>query len=186
MEGKRPPKKKKKARQRWNRKKKKLSQKQNRIGVTVISCFLISLACGAGSTYGLYYQSTHLKEKDSEAVIQGYVLLSELSKEVAKVPETEKPEKVQTVIYDLAARLASYGARRADGRLGSEEQQLLNRLYSNMKELGLNIGAQSIDHLKDPEIYEDYQKDIQKTKTNQKKVLDHFRVSQKDLEKLVK
>ncbi len=73
--------------------------------------------------------------------------------------------------------------RTADGRLSAEGQKDLNRLYANMKELGLNLGSQTIETLSDQTTLEAYQADLEKTKTNQKKVFEHFRINEDSLKK---
>ncbi|MEI5994481.1 hypothetical protein [Candidatus Enterococcus mansonii] len=171
----------KRKRKKLIRKRKKLeAQKKKQIKLGVI--FLLSgVLFISGAFYSRYYQATNLGKKDSDAIVQGYYLIHTIEQQLGKVDDEENAVRTQKNLYDLSARLSSYGARSADGRLSQQGQMLLNRLYSAMKELGLNLSNQSVDTLRRQEIMESYKKDIQKTKTNQKKVFDYFDVDEKAL-----
>lgn len=156
--------------------KKRRGQLRNAILLLLFTGIFVSSAF-----YSRYYQSTHLGERDSEAIVQGYYLLTMLDEQMSQINESDNPEKLRKNIYDLSARLASYGARTADPRLTEEGESKINRLYSNMKELGLNLTNQSLEQLQQAEILEGYLADVEKTKQNQKLVFDYFKVNESAL-----
>lgn len=174
--------KKKEKRKKWARHCRMLAKKAKKELKKALILLSIGLLALAGAFYSQYYQATNLGKKDSAALVQGYYLVTEISEQVQKAPTTDNPQKVQATLRNLSARLASYGARSADRRLSEEGQAMLNRLYKNMKELGLNMNNQSIDSLKNPDTYASYLTDIEKTEANQKKVFQHFHIDEKSLQ----
>ena len=161
------------------RKKLENQQKKERTR-TIIFLLMGVLAIGA-AFYSRYYQSMNLSEKDSTAVVQGYLLNTEIERQLASLDKEENVEKSKKNIQELSARLASYGARRADGRLSKDGQLMLNQLYKNMKELGLNLSNQSLDSLKESETLASYQEDIKKIQVNQKNVFTYFHIDESAL-----
>ncbi|WP_087639329.1 MULTISPECIES: hypothetical protein [unclassified Enterococcus] len=125
-----------------------------------------------------YHQATNLGDRDSDGIVEGYYLLNETSQQLEAIEQTENIEKTRKNIRELAAKLSSFGVRYADPRLSVEGQQLLNRYYSQMKELGLNLNNQSIESLKGKETYDIYMSDIKKGQMMQKKVFDYFKVNE--------
>ncbi|MGC6769304.1 hypothetical protein ACYSNR_15805 [Enterococcus sp. LJL128] len=175
--------KKKKKRKRWRRACRMLEKKKSASIRSFVLFFVLASLGGGTAFYARYYQATNLGKEDSEALIQGYYLIANIEEQLNQIPGTDNPKKIQGNIYDLSARLANYGVRTADGRLSAEGQKDLNRLYANMKELGLNLGSQTIETLSDQTTLEAYQADLEKTKTNQKKVFEHFRINEDSLKK---
>ena len=165
----------------WKRACRILMKKRNRQLRKLIFFLLIGTLGAGGAFYSRYYQATNLGEKDSDALIQGYFLISGIEEQLSQVQGANNPKKIQGTLYDLSARLASYGAHSANGRLSEEGQKQLNRLYSNMKELGVNLGSQTVESLNDPDTLESYRSDLKKTKGNQKKVFTYFRINEASL-----
>lgn len=142
----------------------------------------LGLLCLGGSVYSRYYQSTSLSERDSEAIVEGYYLLQQTENQMLSINETDNVEKTRSNLRELSARMASFGTRQADGRINLEGQKLLNRYYSLMKELGLNLNNQSIESLQNLEIYDEYMMDIEKTKEAQGNVIEKFKVNEQALQ----
>lgn len=165
----------------WKRACRALMKKRKQQIRWVITFLLIGIIGLSGAFYSRYYQATNLGKKDSDALVQGYFLISGIEEQLNQVQGTDNPKKVQGTLYDLSARLASYGAHSANGRLSEEGQKQLNRLYSNMKELGVNMGSQTVESLSDQETLDGYKADLKKTQDNQKKVLKYFRINEASL-----
>lgn len=147
-----------------------------KMGLLFFTCFLVVIG---GALYSRYYQSTNLGQEDANAIAQGYQLTKEIEKQLTEInAEGANVEKIHKNIYELSSQLSSYGVRKANGRLSEEGQLLLNRLYTNMKELGLNLSNQSADELTDSQAMEGYLVDIERIKQNQKQVFTYFRVNQ--------
>ena len=156
----------------------RLKKKERKRSIVFI---IIGMIAAGGAFYSWYYQSMNLGEQDSTAVVQGYLLNTQLEAQLTAIDKGKNVEKTKKNILDLSARLANYGARRADGRLSKEGQLMLNQLYKNMKELGLNLSNQSIHSLQEGETLAGYQEDIKKIKTNQKQVFDYFHIDESSL-----
>lgn len=162
-------------------KRKKLEGKRKKERIRAMLLFLMGLLAMGGAFYSRYYQSMNLNERDSAAVVQGYVLNTEIERQLASIEKEGNTEKLKKNVQELSARLASYGARIPDGRLSKKGQLMLKQLYKNMKELGLNLSNQSVDSLKEKETLAGYQDDVKKIQENQKKVFDYFHVDESAL-----
>ncbi|OJG97649.1 hypothetical protein RV18_GL000717 [Enterococcus termitis] len=149
--------------------------------VRFLACMMFIALLGGGAFYSQYYQSTHLNQDDSTALLQGYVLVKELEVQFDKIPETDNSEKVGATIDDLSGRLASYGVRIASSRLGEEAQSSLNRLYQKMKEFGVNTTGQPFDSLKNAENYDSYKSDLNAMKNIQKKIFKQFNIQESSI-----
>lgn len=177
---KRRPKNKKK-RKKWARQIKRMEkQRSTRLKLAVLFLFL-GIGCGGGGFYARYFQMTNLDTKDSEALVQGYFLVNELEEQLDSLSETDNVKKVQANVYTLSARLASYGASLPDGRLSQDGVLLLKKLYKSMKELGLNLSSITESSIQDQGIVESYYQDIEKIRTMQDQVFDHFRINKSSL-----
>ncbi|MEI5993838.1 hypothetical protein [Candidatus Enterococcus mansonii] len=167
----------------WKKACRRLIKKRNQQIRYVIFFLLIGIVGVSGAFYSRYYQATNLGKRDSDALIQGYFLIDGIEEQLNQVQEADNPKKIQGTLYDLSARLASYGAHSANGRLSEEGQKKLNRLYSNMKELGVNLGSQTLESLSNPETLKSYKSDVKTAQGNQKKVLKYFRINEASLKR---
>lgn len=173
--------KKKKNRRKWASQIKKIeAQKKGYIKLSILFLFLGGI-CGGAGYYTKYYQMTNLAEKDKEALVQGYFLMTKIEEQLDEAAITDSPKRVQGTVYDLSARLASYGASTPDGRLSKDGYLLLNRLYQSMKELGLVLTSVTEESIQNPESIEEYRGDIEKTKAHQKNAFEHFRIDESSL-----
>lgn len=175
---KRRPKSKKK-RRKWARQVKKVQKQRNGRFKLAILFLLLGISCGGGSYYTNYYQMTNLGDKDSEALVQGYFLIDKIEETFAETEDS--PVKQRDTLYDLSARLASYGANSPDNRLSKEGTLLMKRLYTSMKELGLNLSSITEDTIRNEEVVAEYLEDIGKVKENQQKVFKYFRINESSL-----
>ncbi|WP_086350730.1 hypothetical protein [Candidatus Enterococcus clewellii] len=173
--------KKKKNRRKWAGQIRKIEQKKKTYIKLILLFLFLSGLCGGGGYYTKYYQMTNLAEKDKEALVQGYFLMTTIEEQLNEATETDSPKRVQGTVYDLSARLASYGATTPDGRLSKDGYLLLKRLYQSMKELGLILTSVTEETIQKPEAIEEYMGDIQKVKAHQKKVFEHFRINESSL-----
>ena len=153
----------------------KKGKKQIQLGLMFL---LLGTVLAGGAAFSRYHQATNLGNRDSDGIVEGYYLLNKTSEQLASVQETPNVEKARKNLRELAAKLSGFGVRYADPRLTVEGQQLLNRYYSQMKELGLNLNNQSVESLQEKTTYENYLADIKKVQTIQKKVFTYFNVNE--------
>ncbi|MHC5216529.1 hypothetical protein ACYSNR_07665 [Enterococcus sp. LJL128] len=157
----------------------KKKKKQLRNGILLL---LTAGVLAGGAFYAQYYQATNLSDYDSENVVQAYYLMSETEGAVTQVKDGENQVKAEKTLRELAARLASYGGIRSSTRITTEGQLLLNRYYTSVKELGLNLNSQTKDTLQHQETYDGFLKDITKITEQQKKVIDYFGINESALQ----
>ncbi|MHC5247185.1 hypothetical protein [Enterococcus sp. LJL90] len=166
---------------RWRRACREIEKKKKRFR----TLFLIFLILGAiltpVSLYIRYYQATTLSTDNSDALVQGYMLTQEIENNIGEATTTDNPEELQATIYDVAARLASYGTETPDSRLSQEGKLLLTDLFQRMKRLGINLSGISIQQLQVPEQNKSYLSDIERLKNSQEKVFEYFRIDQASL-----
>ncbi|ALS36028.1 hypothetical protein ABID30_000705 [Enterococcus rotai] len=153
----------------------KKGKKQIQLGLTFL---LLGIALAGGAAFSRYHQATNLGDRDSDGIVEGYYLLNKTFEQLESIEGTQNVEKTRKNMRELAAKLSGFGIRYADPRLTVEGQQLLNRYYSQMKELGLNLNNQSVESLQEKTTYENYLADIKKVQTIQKKVFTYFNVNE--------
>ncbi|WP_254907627.1 hypothetical protein [Candidatus Enterococcus lemimoniae] len=153
----------------------KKGKKQIQLGLMFL---LLGTVLAGGAAFSRYHQATNLGDRDSDGIVEGYYLLNKTSEQLASVQETPNVEKARKNLRELAAKLSGFGVRYADPRLTVEGQQLLNRYYSQMKEIGLNLNNQSVESLQEKTTYKNYLADIKKVQTIQKKVFTYFNVNE--------
>lgn len=175
-----PPKLKKKKRL-WMRKIKLLMITRKKQQKTALFLFLLGLLLVAGGFGGRYYQSTALSKEDTASIVTGYYLTTEIEKQLALVEED--PSRARTNITELSGRMASFGVKRADGRINVEGQRLLNRYYKQMKEFGLNVTGQMEPLMTDEEVRASYETDLKTILETQKKVTKYFNLKEDALSK---
>jgi len=167
------------------RKNKKIKRERYRLKVKkkkqiryAISLVVLAVLLAGGAWYTQFYQKTNLAEEDAANIVQGYYLLSEVEKQIESVKDTANVEKTSSNLRELSAKIASFGIKSANGRLTIEGQQILNRYYIQMKELGLNLNNQSVETLRSEEVYTEYVENLSKVKKIQKKVITYFKVNE--------
>ncbi|WP_265459929.1 hypothetical protein [Enterococcus sp. HY326] len=133
------------------------------------------------SFYVRYYQATTLSSGNSDALVQGYALTQEIERDLKDVSTTDNPEQLQATIYDVAARLASYGTETPDPRLSQEGKLLMKDLFERMKRLGINLSGISIEQMQDPDQNGSYLSDVERLKSSQQKVFEYFRIDESTL-----
>ncbi|MEI5995351.1 hypothetical protein [Candidatus Enterococcus mansonii] len=162
-------------------KKKRILQKKVNRGIWGCSFGVIMIILGgASSMYAIYYQSTNLGEEDKKAIVSGYYNIRDIEDQLT-LAESGKGETVEQNLANLSLRLAGSALNKADYRINEDGQLRINRYYSSMKELGLNLSSQGNGFYKDPLLLEEFRADIEKVKKNEKAVFDQFKINEKSL-----
>lgn len=179
---KRPPKNKKKRRQFLRLRKQLEKKRKKQLFRSVLLLLIAGLSLGTG-LYSRYYQQNHLPSEDSEALVQSYYLLDEAQLQINNIAAGENPQKSIKNLQEITSRLASYGARRASLSLAEDGQNLLNRHFTLLRELGVNLNGQTVDSLANQTTAESYLKDIEKVQESQSSVFKRFSVNEQALKK---
>lgn len=158
---------------------KKKSKQQLKLGIVLLVCALL---LGGSASFARYYQATNLGDRDSTAIVEGYYLLEKTSQQLGEVPTVSNIEKARNNLRELAAKLSGFGIRYADPKLTADGQRVLNRYYTQVKELGLNLNNQSIENLQEKSINDQYLADIEKVQKKQKEVFSYFKVNESALQ----
>lgn len=179
---KRPPKNKKKRRQ-FMILRKQLDKKRKSRRLWSILFLLFAVLSIGGGFYSRYYQQNNLGGDDSEALVQSYYLLEEAALQISNVQAGENPQKSIKNLQEVTSRLASYGARKAAMSLSPEGQTLLNRHFTMLRELGVNLHGQTVESLQNQQVSETYLEDIDKVRASQSNVFKRFKVNEGALKK---
>ncbi|OEG21287.1 hypothetical protein BCR24_07405 [Enterococcus ureilyticus] len=182
MKMKRPPKNKKKRRV-FLRQRKQLAKKQKNQRTWSVILFLLAGVSLGGGFYSRNYQQNHLQGEDSEALVQSYYLLEDAKIQISNIQAGENPQKSIKNIQEITSRLASYGARKSSPNLKEDGQTLLNRHYTLLREVGVNLNSQTVESLQKEETAASYLKDLEKAHDSQNKVFKRFGVNEGALKK---
>ncbi|MCA5013659.1 MULTISPECIES: hypothetical protein [unclassified Enterococcus] len=179
---KRPPKNKKK-RKRFMAAKRRLESKLKKQFIWSIILLLFAGGSSFGAMYSRYYQQHRLNGKESEAIVQGYYLIDELSLQLENIKKNENPQKAIKNISNLSSKMVSFGFTKASMALKEDKQVLLNRYFNTMKQLGTNLHEQSLETLQNEEALAGYVNDINKLEMSQKEVFKQFKINEAALKK---
>lgn len=142
-----------------------------------------AILVGSLSGYTTYYQATNLSEADMSHISDGFYYLRDLEEELKQIQEdTTDEEQNQQTINFVVTSLAGYSVIKANTLNTIEGQRILNRYYSAMAELGINISRNSLLLSTDEKIMKESLEDIAKVQSYQKKALDFFKVDKSALE----
>lgn len=157
-------------------------QVKKQLIASIIFVLLAGLSFGS-SYYASYYQKHTLNNRDSDAIVQGYYFISQIDIQLKEAKNSDNQEKLANNIKELSSRLASYGNQKAYHRLTLEGQQILNKQYDYMKQLGVNLAAQAPSFLGNQEKLLEFTQDLDKAKEQQKKVFKYFHINESALSK---
>lgn len=171
----------KKKRKKLIHQRRKLESKRRKYLVSALGLFILS-GIGAGiSVYTVYYQSTNLDQQDQELIVKGYHYLGDIEEQLALAEKGEGGGELGNDLTTLASRLGTFAVARADYRLGGEYQQVLNRYYSSLKDLGINLASRNLTFYTNSEELADFQEDVAKVRKNQKEVFEVFTINEDSL-----
>lgn len=146
-----------------------------------ISLCVLFVLFGSTAGYSLYYQTMHLSQKDSKAVVQGYFLMDNLENEMKTASTTENDVKSGKNIKLLAGQFSSYGIYKATIRNSGIGQKKLNKYYKSMKELGINLSSQPDDFFKNELLLNEFEMDLAAVKRNHEEIIRYFNVNKNAL-----
>ncbi|MBP1046183.1 hypothetical protein I6N96_07795 [Enterococcus sp. BWM-S5] len=171
----------KKKRKRLIRQRRIVEKKRRKYLISALMLFILGGVGAGASAYTIYYQSTNLNQKDQELIVKGYYYLGDIEDQLALAESGAGGEELGTDLATLASRIGTFAVVRADYRLGSDYQQLLNRYYSSLKDLGINLASRSSNFYTNSEELVDFQEDLAKVRNNQKEVFETFSVNEASL-----
>lgn len=171
----------KKKRKRLIRQRRMLEKKRRKYLISAILLLVLGSAGLGISAYTIYYQSTNLNQKDQEMIVKGYYYLGDIEEQLSLAESGAGSDSLGNDLTTLASRLGTFAVVRADYRLGSDYQQLLNRYYSSLKDLGINLASRTSGFYANPEELSDFQEDLAKVRENQKEVFKAFTVNEASL-----
>ncbi len=170
-----------KKRRRWNKELKRLEiSKKRNVKWLIISLF-ISLVAGGGTGYTKYYQATNLTDEDTDNIVYGYYLLTQMEEQI-KTLDKQSGKKKQNNIHELSLQMASFSAKKASDKGKKDAQVLLNRYYARTGQTGINLSAQNFDELKgSQEKKDEFLTDIKNVEVVQKEVLAYYKINESSL-----
>lgn len=162
------------------RKRRQLQKKKKKSLIAGFLCLIIMLIGIATSMYTVYYQSTNLGEEDKKAIVSGYYNLRDIEDQL-QLAESGEGERAEQNLKNLSLRLAAFALNRADYRINGDGQMRINRYYSSMKELGINLSSQGKGFYNDSSLLESFKEDIERVKKNEQAVIKQFKINEKSL-----
>lgn len=175
--------KKRRSQRRWGRQLKSATvayKKNQRQLWLAIGLLLLSASIGG---YSKHYQITNMTVADTENIVSGYYLVSQMEEQLNLVGKEElAAEQSSSNIHTLAIRMASFSAKKGNDRAAEAGQLLLNRYYARVGQFGVNLSSQPYEELvKQPIIIEDYKADIANIKKAQKNLLEFYKINESSL-----
>jgi hypothetical protein len=93
--------------------------------------------------------------------------------------DEQEKEKLEYNLRYLSTGMASYGLKKASIINSAEGQLLLNRYYTAMKQLGVNVSTQ-IKHVHDnTALIDEFLADVQKIRQYEQDVFNYYKVNSK-------
>lgn len=169
----------KKKNKRIARQRRELKEKKKKKLIWVVLLMTLTLAFSGASAYITYYQSMNLTANDSDSVVRGYYLLKDFEEQlILSRDKGDEEEKLQQNIRYLATSMASYGAKKASNVNTKQGQLILNRYYIGLKQLGMNASTQTKNFYNNPELVEEFLKDITKAHKYEREAFDYYKVNE--------
>lgn len=148
-----------------------------------IALLVISVSVGG---YSLYYQRSGMTKIDTENIISGYYLVGQIEQQLGLISQKKLLEKESELnIHTLAIKMASYSAKKSSDHQSKDGQLLLNKYYSEIGQLGVNLSSQNYSDLSEKkEIMVGYIKDLGSIKVIQTKVLNFYKINETSLNQI--
>lgn len=170
------------AKKKWRRQKNRYTKTQKSTFKSGVWLLLVTIVISGVGGYAKYYQMTNMTAADTENIVTGYYLLNQMSEQLNAIESSENDEKLNSNIQTLAVRMASFSSKKGSDRGTKESQLLLNRYYTRMGQLGVNLASQKVEALKeDKALLQSYLQDIERVEESQNKVLAFYKVDKKSL-----
>lgn len=151
---------------------------------TVISLLMGILLFGGYSFYS-NHQAMTLSKVDKSSVAKSYSLINNFEKLLKNAKEKSQDQvKIQENIRYLATELASYGTLSANKNNSTEGEQILNRYYNSIAQLGVNANLQTNELYGNQNLVDEYLADIKRVKENQDEALKYYKVNQTNLKEI--
>lgn len=170
------------------KKKKKLRIKQRKLQKVqkgqrnkIILFLIMALASSGCAFYARYYQLTTLTVEDAAVVANGYYLVGEVEKQLNSLGNGASSEKTIKNVKSLSSQLTSSSIKMPSQGMSVEGQKLLNRHFTLLKNLGVNLYGQTSENLKKPETVKEYLNDIKKIHDSEQNVFKEFKVNESAL-----
>lgn len=172
----------KKKRIRWKRACHALAKKRAGHFRTAVIIFLLGILLGGGGFYARHYQLTNLSSPNAAAISKCYYLLDEAEKQFDDLNGGASPEKIAKNLQEISSQLASAASETPYGGMSAEYRLMLNKYFKKNLDLAINLNAQTVQALQNPETRENYKSDIQSVKEQQKKIIEVFEVNEQALQ----
>lgn len=159
-------------------------KKKNRKALKNTMIFMVLSIGFAGSSYYVtYYQSTNLSVEDTQNISDGFYYVRDLKEELENLQsgQADVEGSKQTITF-IVTSLAGYSVKKAKTLNTVDGQLVLNRYYTAMSELGINVSRQSSQLFSDTEVVSELLKDTDKVLGYQRKALTFFKIDESMLQ----
>lgn len=158
---------------------KELQRKKKKSLIWIMWLVILTVSFSGSSAYISYYQAMNLTTEDSDSVVRGYYLLRDFEEQLILArDQADDEEKLQQNIRYLATAMASYGTKKASTLNSQEGQLILNRYYNATKQLGMNASTQTKNFYGNPDLVEEFLRDIIKAQEHERAAFDYYKVNE--------
>ena len=168
------------------RKYKKRKNKEKQEGLKKILFYLVGLfLLLTGAFGGIHYiKNNQLMKEDKQIILESQNIVSDLEKELAllTIEEVEQADFEKTMI-DIGSIMATKGLHQASDFYPENHQQVLNRYFRAIKELGILLSNDAKKLYDNPGLIEALQQDIEKVSQYEKKVNETYSIKIKTTSK---
>lgn len=161
------------------KKKQNLLSKNRKTRNRLLRFFIIELIVSGGFVFYFNYQNSNMTNLDSDLLVRGYFLVDDFTNELEKssAKTDSQDASVQNIKY-LALSMASYSNKMSDSANTVEGQQLLNKYYKMIGQLGMNATKDSsLFYGNQQNIKEQYTSDLKRVKDIENQVFEYYKVN---------
>lgn len=162
-------------RKKRDNKKKQMKLKQ------LILYLLVGLLLLSGLSMGLFYVRTNqLVKEDKKIVIESHNIITDLEKEI-QLMEDKKVEQAdfEKTMATIGSIMATKGLHKASDFYPEKNQQLLNRYFNSVNELGILLSNDVNSLYDNQKRVDELKSDIKKVSQYEEKVNKKYRINKK-------
>lgn len=169
----------KRKQKKWAMARKRINERKKSHVLSLILFSIIAVACTGIALYGRHYQATNLGDADAANIASAYSLIDQTNSQMTDSKNDEA--KMLSDMNLLAKKLSSYSNKRASDKLAPVGQQLLNRYYNQLSQLGQNLNRQLGQMAKDEKLRDSFIEDITKVKDQQNRIITYYSIKEDSL-----
>lgn len=162
------------------KKKRENKKKQKELKKLILYLLAILLFLSASFVGINYVRNNQLAKEDKQVILESQNIILDLEKEV-QLMENAEVEQIdfEKTMIDIGSIMATKGLHKASEFYPDENQQLLNRYYGSIKELGILLSNDAKSLYDNKNRIDELKQDIKKVNQYEKKVSKKYKLNKK-------